>query len=512
MSRKKSNVKAAIAGSEEVSAELQGNMRAADRYGNAEKNDRRPGRDRRGGGKPSSGGMSRPSSGFHKLATQPLFPVTANPYPNLRRDVKKVKLADSGLEFTTYYTSDPFMTNKTEVVVLEYATINWGTFQIGTPLVVDTNAQNLGTRVTAQWQTICDVINWNGRFSPNQLLTVATHFPTYLNSYHAVFSILWTFLSLYEALDINTSTRLFGKGIGQAGNIAHAAELWRRLQLIPIPPGFVEHLSMITGVYYSDIEDMVILGYVNSAAVKAGNTDWQLATGALSVDVLLTFCETNMAGLEGGTNEAPIINEVLSIVYGVPSPLPKPYVHTDPVAFDVHFTCASTFHVATQFTAPSTNSQQGAGTVPVLIRTGWETSPYCNIMFSLLRPQIYDAGNLGSNATSSQVGLMIIPSTNALEDFSRYYGPTAGGTNHTLELADSAFTAPQLGGAGVNFFEVRWWELFTQTTSGIAAWFTDSRSFDRWSTFYPNVAAMYAQSTILVENMFYKGMKIRELR
>lgn len=495
------NVKAAIAGSEEVISELEGKTSEASKFGKRERVTRERGSD------PRQKGVSSSSKEFSRLATKPLYPVGGTPPSTYAKRVHGIQLEGSGLGFSTYYSRDPFRTNKIEADIFEYSAVSWGAFQVGTPGTVDTTAHNLGTRVSQIFQTIVDVINYNGRFTPNQLLTSDADWITYINSYCVAFSILWTYFSAFEALDINQSTKSFGKGIGSAGNIGHATELWRRLQMIPIPPGLPEFMSKITGVMYSDVEDYLLFAYINTAASITAVTDWTLATGALSVDVLLTLAETDIAGMESNTAEANIIQEVLSIVYGVPAPLPTPHIINSSVAYDLHFTHASIFHVANQFVIPSGNNGQAAATVPILWRKGMESDPYKEIAFSLLRPQLYDAATLGGHATSSQVGLLIMAANNN-SNFSRYYGPNAANNNQIL--LDNSFAALDFGTP--NFFEEEWWSAFLNSTAGIINWFADSRSYDRWDTYYPNVAALADQSLILINKIFFDGMKIRDLR
>lgn len=495
------NVTAGIAGAEEVAAELSGNTGAASSLGRREKLAREgsPRRNR-------TGGMSRPSANFFTEASKPIYPTPISAPMFLMNRQQTVKLTTSGVALGSYYTRDPFRANKDEAIVFEYPQIAWGSFQVATPLTTEPVALQLGLRVVNFFAQFVDVLNFNGRFTPNELLTATTDFTVYLSNFTEAFSILWTYYGVYAALDINTSTKSFGRGIGGA-NVPRAAELWRRLQLLPIPPGFVDCLSKITGVFYSDIEDFVILGYVSRGASTVAVTDWTLNTGALSVDALLNVAETDIAAMEGTANEANIITALLAMVFGTPAPLPNAYVNGNQLAFDLHFTRSPIFRVAaTQFVQPGTNGGGSGGTVPIMIRRGMESDLYIEYAFSLLRPNLYSPDTDGGHATSSQVGLLIAAPNNT-QDFSRYYGPNAG-ANNTI-LTDASFAALNFGNG--TFFEVLRWAAFIQSTAGLVNWSQDSRAYAHWTLYYPNVALLGDQTLIMLEKIFFSGMKVKEL-
>lgn len=464
-----------------------------------------------GGGRRSRlGGRERNGSTadavFSKMASSPLYPLGGKS-PLVYANKMVTTKVSSGLEFGSYYTRDPFRSKKTEAIILEYAQVTWAAFQVTNPGTADTTANNLGTRVLAMFNNLTDVINFNGRFVPVNALTSANDFAVYINSYSVAFSILWTYLSAFEALEVNTSSKSFGGGIGKAGNISRAAELWRRLQLVPIPPGLPKFLAQITGVFYSEIEDMLIYAYINTAASPTVVTDWTLATGALSVDVLLSLAETDIAGLESSTSEANLVAETFAIAYGVPRPLPTPMIHSNPSSFDLHFTRASVFiDDEDLYAQPSANGGGAGATIPILVRKGHEKDPINNIAFSLLRPQLYDAATDGANATSSPVGLLI-NNSNSGGNFGRYYGPAAA--NNSI-IQDNTFAALNYGDG--SFLEVEFWASFVQSTSGIVNWRNDARSYDRWTSFYPNVAALGDQSLVLLNQIFFDGLMVRTLR
>lgn len=445
---------------------------------------------------------SRQSSAFSKVATRKIYPVER---PDWSEASLKKMLLSSGTELSTYYTRDPFMGQRAEAVIRPMPQIAWGSFQVPTPGVVDTQAANAAARVLALPNQMFEVININGRFTPNQTLVTATDWSTYLNSYSQTFSILWTYLCAWKAMGINASTRSFATGMAANGLVERVAFAWDRLQLLPIPPALPKFLSELFGVFYSDAEDTVIYGYSDPNATNAVVTDWTATgTGAGTLSSLLTSCEVNLAGLEATGAEVSIINELLAVIYGAPEPLPEPKVWNDQILFDQWFCMASQYLVtANMFVQPRRISSDPGGVFPILIRKGQENSPYADRMFTFLRPQIYDAGPADAGeATTSTVGL--ITTTNNIASFSRYYGP---GTSNNAILAETAFTALNFGNN--TFYEIEWWAGFTQSTSGIASWRSDSRMYDRWERYYPNPAILGGNTIKYVDKMFFDGMKIR---
>lgn len=437
------------------------------------------------------------------LLAHPLYPFSVTPVK--RRNFPEIKIANGSI-LSSQYTRDPFRTEKVEVVTFPYNQISWGGFQVSSPGTVDAIASNMGTYVQNFFQRLVEVISFNGRFVPNQILTSAGDFVTYLNAYTQAFGALWALLSTYAAADLNTSTRLLAKGIASNGNMDTILMMWRRLQAIPIPPGIPELLSTITGAYYADAEDALIVAYPTVNESQAATYDWSAPTGANSINSLLTDIAGNLAGLEAAGSEANILTEVFGVVYGVPAPLPKPYVHSSPVEYDLHFTRAAVFDVAAnQYVQPSINGTGAGGTVPVLIRRGHENDAAVKYMFSFLRPQIYDAATNGAHATSSQVGLLL-NNDNAHAGYCRYYGP--GSSNNTT-LTDGSFSALNFGNN--SFYEVEWWAAFVASTSGTVSWTGDSRSYDRWTIYYPNVALLNSATETLINEIFYKGAKIKTL-
>jgi hypothetical protein len=366
---------------------------------------------REGGGYPS-GRESAPSSSFTSLATEPFFPIGSDVDATMQHSTAVLKTL-SGASLSTWYSRDPFRATKTEAIILPYSKVNWGTFQVGTPAIADTVAVQLGARVLALFQQMVDVINYNGRFTPNQLITTAADWSNYLNHFTNAFTILWALLSSVEALDINASTRAFGTGVAAAGNLDQIAMAWRRLQLVPIPPAIPVYLASIFGVLYADKEDYVQIAYCDPNAAPALVTDWTLGTGAGSIAALIAQANVDITAMEGNTVEANLIQEVLSIVYGPPARFPKPCVTKNTCAFDMHFTRASVFLVATMFAQPGITSPGPGGSVPILIRKGMEADPVADLLATYLRPQFFDAtGPAGSDgATDSIVGICTRPTT-----------------------------------------------------------------------------------------------------
>jgi len=417
-------------------------------------------------------------------------------------------MTSAGIQYASWYARDPFRLGKIEAVVLPYSKVNWDTFQTPAPNVVDQVAPVLGARVKAMFEQLVNVININGRFTPNQLLTAIGDFTAYLDFYTNAFSEIWAALCVIKAMDLNSSFRAMGAGVAGGGNLDRIATAWRRLQLVPVPPEFPKLLSKIMGVIYSEPEDFAYITYSDPNATAALVTDWTLATGAGSVAALLTTAEGQLATLETSGAEVSIIQELMSVVYGDPAPLPEPFVNSNQVAFDMHFTRESVFLVATFFAQPSLQPAGGAGgTIPVLIRKGYEKDEMTDLMFTFLRPQIYDASGLTGTlgATHSSVGLLTQADNQA--GYSRVYGPLPG--NNTI-FQDTSFAALNFGNN--TFVEIEFWAEFVQSTSGTLNWQTDSRSYDPWTSFYPNPAALGSNTEAWINRLFFTGMKIKELR
>lgn len=467
------------------------------------------GRNRNNGGKTSNprGARFEPntssgSKAYAKVAQSKTFPVGTVSWSEA--STKTMNLGN-GASLSTYYTRDPFMGQRTEVIVRPMPTIAWGSFQCATPAVVDTQAANAAARVSALPNQLFDVININGRFTPNQSLATAADWITYLNSYCQTFSILWTYLSAWKALGINASTRSFGTGMAANGLLDRVAFAWDRLQLIPIPPAIPKLMSEITGVFYSDAEDTVLFGYSDPNATSAVVTDWtSTATTAGTISSLITTVEANLLGMEQSGAESGIINELMAVVYGSPEVLPSPDVWNDQILFDQWFTMASQFLVtANTFVQPRRISSDPGGVFPILIRKGQESSPHANRMFTFLRPQIYDAGPADAGAaTTSVVGLLSSPNNSS--SFSRYYGP--GTANNTI-LGETTFAALNFGNN--TFYEVEWWAAFVESTSGTVSWRADSRAYDRWERYYPNPGLLGGNTVKYLDNLFFSGMRIK---
>jgi len=456
------------------------------------------------GGNGSPTRQSGPSNAYSRLANSPMFPVGSVKAAIQAHSVSKV-LTSSGLEFATWYSRDPFRTEKTEAIVFPYEQVSWRTFQTLTPGTTDSSATIVGNRVLALFQQIVDVINFNGRFTPNQLLTTSSDWTGYLNNYTLVFSILWSALCVIEALDVNQSFRAFATGMAGSGNLDRIMMAWRRLQLVPIPPGFVEYLAKVTGVKFSDMEDFGIVMYNDPNAALANITDW---TSAAAVSTLIGTAETQLAVLEGNTLENNLIQEVLSIVYGPPAPLPAPIVDHNQLAFDLVFTSCATYLVtALTYSEPQLSVIGPGGTLPVLIRKGLDGDPMADIAFSLLRPSLYDASAIVGSMGASHSNTGLFNHAAGSQNFSRYYGADA--TSNNTILSESTFLALNYGNG--TFFEVQWWADFVSSTSGTQFWGKDSRAYDKWNSYYPNAGAIASNSIALLDKIFFKGMKINVL-
>lgn len=437
---------------------------------------------------------------YSAYANKPYFPVETNGMQG-EMPVRVVELP-SGARLSTPYGRDLLRTAEVEAVVWELSNASWNNFT-NNPASTDPLVTTLTTRMLGYFNELVAMINFNGRFIPTEVLATPGDFSSYLTQYHIVFNIVWTFLSVVQNLDTNASTRQFGAGVAGSGNLERALMLWKRLQKVPIPPQLPILLSEITGMFYSEPADMVILGYVNTASNATTVTDWTLSTGAQSVGTLLSLAETSMTNIESAAGEAGVIFEMMAMAYGVPQPLPVPYMHTDLASWDLWFTQAAVFLVAAAIYAEPgpAGSVSASGILPILLRT--DEDPH-RLAFTALRPQLYNFGATGSQgATSTLTGLMSIADT--IQSYSRAYG-TFGAEGI---ITDSLFAALNFGNA--SFLEVSWWAAFTQSTSGTVRWTADSRSYDRWDVFYATVEQLAMNTGKVLDEIFLNGLRIREL-
>jgi len=491
----KGNQRAAIAGSKEVIAELEGNKSGADKYGSQERNYRSNYRGRSNHGTPRSGGESKMSAQYSGYANRPLWPMDGK----IKQQSVDLHHLESGAVLTTPYGRDPYRVNKVEALILEYPQVNWGTFTNNTG-AGDPSAAQCGARLTAIYAEITDVINFNGRFIPQQVLTSAGDFAKYLNNYTECFSICFSILSVMKCLDLNTSFRAFGPGLSGQGNLDRVALAWRRLQKVPIPPKVVEHISQLVGVFYSDVEDFAFVTHVNNAATITNVTDF---TSASAVGTLITRAETLLVSLETTTLEAAQIGQTFGVVYGTPAPLPEPEPHTQADQFDLHFTRGINYLSGTNTACPIITGPGNVGGVfPVLQRKGADN----DTLFSLLRPQLYSFSGVPSSASTDLSGLLT--NVTGTADFSRYYGPNVA-TNNTI-ISDSSFAALNYGDG--SFFEVQWWASLVQSAGINGIWQHDSRSYDRWDEYYPTVQNIGSNTVKKLDTMFLTDLSIRDLR
>jgi hypothetical protein len=461
---------------------------------------------------PQGGGGRRNTAGeFASLAKRPLFPVSVG----TRKDpvVRELKTVSGG-SLSTFYSRDPIRTQKAEAIILPYVNSNMMTsassvaFQSNGATVIDPSADAAGREVTNIFQQLVDLINFSGKFTPNELLQVAADWGGYLQFYTMSFSALWAYWSVLSGLGINASFRSFGTGCAAQGLLDRVAVAWDRLQLIPIPPMFPKMLSEIFGVYYGNEEDWGFVTYMDPNSSLTVVTDWtSTGSGAGTITSLINAIDGPtgfLTSLENSTNEANQIQEIISRVYGPPEPLPKPMVWEDPLLFDQHYCRLVKYLVTNMFAQPQITALGAGGTVPLLVRKGQEGSKYASRMASFLRPAFYDAsavnGSLGTHG--SDVGFCT--GSAALQDYSRYYGP---GPNNNTIYSDSSFAALNYGNA--TFVEIEWWAAFVQSTSGVLSWVTDSRAYDRWDVLYPNSAFLGSNTNKELSNLFFTGLNGR---
>lgn len=416
---------------------------------------------------------------------------------------RKVQLWD-GSSISTPYGRDPIKVSGLEACVLEYQNFNWQSFTNGG--VADTMAAIITAKVNAVFEQIVNTMNFNGRFTPIEVLTTASDWPAYLNNYSLAFGILWTFKSVIMAENLNAYFRQFATAIATAGLTSRIEYDWERLNLVPIPSGVPKLLSEITGVFKNADEDWGYLAYVNTAASTVTVTDW---TSNAALVTLLTLAETTMSSLETGTFEAATIAQIISAVYGVPKPLPQPYVHVSSTQFDLHFTqavCVKGTTSGNYFMEPDTTGfgliSTPAYLVPILQRKGEADYP---LLFSYFRPNLSFTAT--GTAAANRTGLMTWGTSSP--DFSRVYQSSGANGIFVNQQADAGFGTYNF--VTPSFVEVEWWFLLANNSHPVNIQ-QDTRLYDRWDILYTSEGQLATNTMKFLDMIFLDeaGLSIRD--
>lgn len=444
-------------------------------------------------------------SGYGDIISKTFYPIELA--SGGRQPSSQMVLPD-GSSYVTPYGRDPIRTNKIEVAVFEYFGARWDLFQStgGT----DPSATLVAQRVLQIFQLMVDTINYNGRFTPNQILTTAGDFATYLNNYTNALTGLNTLMSIADGIDLNQSMRIIATTLASGGLLDRLAMDWRRLQLIPVPPELPLLLLKLSGIYANDAQEVVYMSHVNAGASPTHVTDFTLNAGVDSISALLTTIETDLNTLEVGTSEGNIIQEVMAMVYGAPKPLPQPMVHREPGLYDLNFTRGVAYEDLTAVTfmfMPNLSSAVATtGIMPVLQRRGLTPEP---LLATLFRPNAYCTQDTGFNAAFHSTGLFT-PNAGA-PTFARVYGPAS--VNNTI-LTDAQTTANfgTLNFQGNLFYELEWWSPLAGSTKASTRYDFDNRNYDRWDEFYVQTISMASSTIQLLDEIFLIDTRIRALR
>lgn len=440
-------------------------------------------------------------SGLPALMNRPTY--SGSDRISVRQPQREASVPGGGT-FATPYGRDPFRTHKLEAMIMPYTAVNWNSLW-NDGASTDTIAPLVASKVASMFEILVDAINYRGKFTPNQVLTAITDWPTFLNNYHIAMSCLYAVLSVFEAVDLNPSFRAFGTAIGTSGLIERAKFDWHRLNLVPMAPGFPKLVAKLSGVFINADEDWAYVTYVNSGDNPTTVEDWTLATG---IGIVLTAAETALSLLELGTTEGNIIHEILANVYGPPEVLPTPKPHLEPQLFDLHFTRVCSMKGSTSgnyFSQPNFigNTLGGAAQVfPILARRGMEIEP---LAFTLLKPMVYP--NNYAAATSRNSGLLSLRSSE--QGFGRIYTSGVAASNNIIVTdakTDATFGTENMLTDPPTFFEIEWWYALAanNTTIGFQM---DVRLYDRWDVFYATNGQILSPSTSCIDTLFAEGMR-----
>lgn len=448
------------------------------------------------------------SNALETFAREPTYPV-GNSISTLRQPIQVLTMPDGGTT-TTPYGRDPFRVNKTEAFIMEYPQVHWENFNN-----LGGTADPVAVAVEAKTQQIVgillDTINYNGRFIPNQVLSAIADWTTFLNNYTVAFSILYSVLSLPLAANLNPSFRAFATALAGSGNIDRAVYDWKeRLQFIPVPHNLPTWLSRLFGVFYSDAEDFAYVAHINTSAAVANVTDF---TSASAISTLLGVAETALTACETTGAEAPIIHEILAVVYGVPPKLEMPQIHSSQCGFDLHFThCVQVKdNTSGNFkSTPTPTSLDAGGVIPILRRRG--NTDYDDVLSTVLRPAVYSFTTGAEGANTNSTGLCTF--NNLVQNFGRYYGTNAAANNTILTDALAAAAFGTYNFNTPSFFESEWWFLadIESTAATALEWKQDPRSYDRWDEFYVSLQRFIGSTNKVLDQLFLTGLAIRTLR
>lgn len=414
------------------------------------------------------------------------------------------KMWDGG-EYATMYGSNTIRgAAQTLVTEIQYPEVHWDTFQATGSTVTDVPASTTGTVVSRYFQEIVNVINFNGRFTPNQVLTATGHWATWLNDYTEVLSIVRGCEAIMASAGLNGWFKVFGSAFNAQGNFDRVMYLRERLEKIPFPPKLRAYLDRMFGVFGIVDDDMWIVAMINDAATTTAVTT---LTSATEVATLLTRAETILPDIEGtGTIEANIINQVLAMVYGPPAPFPAKTFDTDPTWYDMHYMQAGqirdTQAALTYINPQSTGAAGVPGIVPIPVRYGCD-APH---LLSILRPSVYQAGAQTGVANASPVGLVTFPSNHGT--FARVYkadiATTAIVTNEVVTAGLTPFS-PVVDGYGF------WWtELSVLGATGL--WQNDTRRYDRWDEYYVGTDRMASATRKYLDQLILVDVHLKPLR
>jgi len=412
------DVKAAIAGSKEVTAELSGNRAEAGREGKREYQ-------ARNGKRPSNGkgSMDKRETGSNKFP--PLDQVSGAPAGMyVAPNPPKFETAVGRVVSTEVY-SDKNFNQKSALIMVPLNQFQVDTMQFPLSANQDTRVNQWTNWMLNLYSLIVRGVQSKNIIVPltDTFLATPANLGTWLRVLLNVLSGVYAFESMLEMGNYNVATTDINAAIIQ--NLPQLQALSRRARSYVLPQGLVDWIAMVSGVKLIDDGSCPIwyMGFVTLGAP----VDFTVAANVLAQ---ITAMENSMNALLPTAALMDFARIPNTFAKAYPNPVyPKPKVSSDPVEYDWLYNAAACYTDSTavkNFTWPTTLMPASVGQpalqlIPTFFRDEVpSSSPSEEVALSLWKLAVYSidpvAGQASGALPNSEIGAIHLTTGSTAND------------------------------------------------------------------------------------------------